>query len=245
MATARYDDQTAPINWNGTLDHELADAENNSLPSTVNVNWHGWVNGHDGKDGFLFSEGRRDWDNVDGYGAGLPFCLRSSLDWRTDCYSEDWHLSGYPNYGLFHGILDLVIMINLVITYPATFNILMANYLTSRILTNYPSGYLRNQPVFNHAPGGPANQYTWNDVSFAIEIMDGVGTGRRRARQERLDKFDEKKKKQLIHLICRVKGEKVYDEKKLVGDVQIKLDDVDLVIERILGKMRVENTNVL
>ena len=59
------------------------------------------------------------------------------------------------------------------------------------------------------------------------------------------DKFDEEKKKRLIHLICRVKGEKVYDEKKMVGDVQIKLDDVDLVIERILGKIRVENTNVL
>ena len=58
-------------------------------------------------------------------------------------------------------------------------------------------------------------------------------------------KFDKDTKKRLIRLICRVKGEKVYDEKKEVGDIQIKLEDADLVIKEVLGKMRVENTNVL
>ena len=57
--------------------------------------------------------------------------------------------------------------------------------------------------------------------------------------------FDKEKKKRLIRLICRVKGKKVYDEKKEVGDIQIKLEDADLVIKEVLGKMRVENTNVL
>ena len=90
-----------------------------------------------------------------------------------------------------------------------------------------------------------ANSYTWGDVSFVIEIADGLGTGNRRAREARLHKFDKDTKKRLIHLICRVKGEKVYDEEKEVGDIQIKLEDADLVIEKVLGKMRVENTNVL
>jgi len=89
------------------------------------------------------------------------------------------------------------------------------------------------------------NLYTWGDVSFAIEIADGLGTGGRRAREARLHKFDKDTKKRLIHLICRVKGEKVYDEEKEVGDIQIKLEDADLVINEVLGKMRVENTNVL
>ena len=61
----------------------------------------------------------------------------------------------------------------------------------------------------------------------------------------RTDKFDDEKKRKLIHLICRVKGEKVYDEKKEVGDMKIKLDDADLVINEVLGKMRVEGINVL
>ena len=89
------------------------------------------------------------------------------------------------------------------------------------------------------------NPYTWDDVSFVIEIADGLGTGGRRAREARLHKFDKDTKKRLIHLICRVKGEKVYDEEKEVGDIQIKLEDADLVINEVLGKMRVENTNVL
>jgi len=90
-----------------------------------------------------------------------------------------------------------------------------------------------------------ANSYTWGDVNFVIEIADGLGTGGRRAREARLHKFDKDTKKRLIHLICRVKGEKVYDEEKEVGDIQIKLEDADLVIKEVLGKMRVENTNVL
>ena len=89
------------------------------------------------------------------------------------------------------------------------------------------------------------NPYTWGDVSFVIEIADGLGTGGRRAREARLHKFDKDTKRRLIHLICRVKGEKVYDEEKEVGDIQIKLEDADLVIERVLGKMIVENANVL
>jgi hypothetical protein len=57
-----------------------------------------------------------------------------------------------------------------------------------------------------------------------------------RARQDRLNKIldDEDKKKRLIRLICRVKGEeKAYDETKQVGDIQLKLDDVDMVIGKI------------
>ena len=89
------------------------------------------------------------------------------------------------------------------------------------------------------------NPYTWGDVSFVIEIADGIGTGSRRAREARLHKFDKDTKKRLIRLICRVRGEKVYDEEKEVGDINIKLEDAELVINEVLGKMRVENTNVL
>ena len=89
------------------------------------------------------------------------------------------------------------------------------------------------------------NSYTWGDVAFVFSIFDGIGSSSRRAREKRLQDLDKEKKKRLIHLICRVKGEKVYDEKKEVGDIQIKLEDAELVIERVLGKMRVENTNVL
>ena len=64
-------------------------------------------------------------------------------------------------------------------------------------------------------------------------------------RKRKLKNLDKEKKKQLIRLICKVKGEKVYDEEKQLGDTYIKLEDAELVINEVLGKIRVENTNVV
>ena len=84
------------------------------------------------------------------------------------------------------------------------------------------------------------NSYTWGDVSFLMEIFDGIGSGSRKSREARLQKLDKDKKKKLIRLICRVKGEeKAYDETKEVGDIQLKLDDVDMVINKVIGSMKV------
>ena len=81
---------------------------------------------------------------------------------------------------------------------------------------------------------------TWGDVNFIQEIMDGIGSGSRRARQDRLNKLDDNKKIKLIHLICRIKGEKVYDDVTEVGSVEVKVDDVELVAETIIGKVKLE-----
>ena len=87
-----------------------------------------------------------------------------------------------------------------------------------------------------------SNDFTWGDAQFIQEIVDGIGTGSRRARQDRLNKIldDEDKKKKLIHLICRIKGEKVYDDYTEVGEVEVKVDDVELVAENIIGKVKLE-----
>ena len=85
-----------------------------------------------------------------------------------------------------------------------------------------------------------SNPFTWGDVSFIQEIVDGIGTGSRRAREARLQQLDKDKKKRLIRLICRVKGEKVYDDVTEVGDVKINIDDVELVAEHIIGKIKLE-----
>ena len=84
------------------------------------------------------------------------------------------------------------------------------------------------------------NSYTWGDVQFISDIADGIGTGSRRERQDRLNKLDKDKKKRLIRLICRIKGEKVYDDVTEIGDVKINIDDVELVAENIIGKVKLE-----
>ena len=94
-------------------------------------------------------------------------------------------------------------------------------------------------------PKAPKTTFTWGDVNFIQEIVDGLGTGRRR--QDRLNKIldDEDKKKRIIHLICRVKGEKVFDEDIEVKDVQVNIKDVDMITERVLGKVTMETEDVL
>ena len=88
-----------------------------------------------------------------------------------------------------------------------------------------------------------SNSFTWGDFTLAAEVaevIDGIGTGSRRARETRLNNLDKDKKKRLIRLICRVKGEKVYDDVTEVSDVKINIDDVELVAEHIIGKVKLE-----
>ena len=89
------------------------------------------------------------------------------------------------------------------------------------------------------------NPYTWGDVSLILEVIDGIGSVSRRARLDLyLDKYPQQKNR-LIRLICRIKGEKVYDETKEVKDIEVKLEDVDMVIQEVLGIIKVEDVDVL
>ena len=88
------------------------------------------------------------------------------------------------------------------------------------------------------------NPFTWGDVALAVEIAeviadDGVGYTRRKERLDNLFK-DEDKKKRFIHLVCRIKGEKVYDDKVEVKDIDVKVEDAELVVETIVKKVKLE-----
>jgi len=87
------------------------------------------------------------------------------------------------------------------------------------------------------------NPYTWGDVALAVEIADAIdGVGGYKKRKERLDNIfkDEDKKKRFIHLVCRIKGEKVYDDKVEVKDIDVKVEDAELVVETIVKKVKLE-----
>ena len=86
------------------------------------------------------------------------------------------------------------------------------------------------------------NPFTWNDVALAVEIADAIDGVGYKKRKERLDNLfkDEEKKKRFIHLICRIKGEKVYDDKVEVQDIDVKVEDAELVVETIVKKVKLE-----
>jgi len=88
------------------------------------------------------------------------------------------------------------------------------------------------------------NSFTWGDVVLAAEIAeiisdDGVGYTKRKERLDDLFK-DEDKKKRFIHLVCRIKGEKVYDDKVEVQDIDVKVEDAELIVETIVKKVKLE-----
>ena len=73
-----------------------------------------------------------------------------------------------------------------------------------------------------------SNPYTWNEVQLIQEIADQIDGDGSVARV--VDELPKQKKEKLIHLIMRRKGIKVYDKTKTVKDVDIKVEDVELLI---------------
>ena len=224
MAKKHKNLENIPIQWDGDLSHPEAGNQGQSIPASVDLGkWAGeyipcWTDGDYSINSCqLENMYFEDFDVTDEFGT---LNVSDSTYWKESVGRTDIY-----NY-LVEGGTELgpgprIVYINL--SYQAGEDTFRAPYSAY-------NGYL---------------PYTWGDVSFVQEIADGIGTGSRRAREARLHKFDKDTKKRIIHLICRVKGEKVYDEEKEVGDITIKLDDVDLVINEVLGKIKVEKANVL
>ena len=213
------------IKWNGLVDDSESDslvsADNNEVPTSVDLGtWGGYVP-------VWFKSGC--YTGVFPFGFTRGFCEIGVMD--DPVYFEDYDLN---NDGVLDGD-DRALWF-----YFGGHPLNHAN--RSDISTQVRDFMDGTEPMPDKAP---KNTYTWGDVAFALEVFDGIGTGSRKARQDRLDKFDDEKKRKLIHLICRVKGEKVYDEEKEVGDTYIKLEDAELVINEVLGKIKVEKADVL
>tara|TARA_Y100001973_G_C5203522_1_gene339630 strand:+ start:3762 stop:4118 length:357 start_codon:yes stop_codon:yes gene_type:complete len=93
--------------------------------------------------------------------------------------------------------------------------------------------------------------FTWSDVQLIAEVAEAIeeeaGSSPSR-RKENLEKFlkDKDKKNRLIQLVCRIKGVKVYDEtKEIKEDINVSVEDVDMLIKEVIGKIKVETKDVL
>ena len=94
----------------------------------------------------------------------------------------------------------------------------------------------------------------WSNVIEIIDVVNGVRSyaSRKRdrlrnqkIRQHKLDEYikqEPKKSKQVLHLICRIKGEKIYEDKKTKNnDIKISITDIDMLDDIIKTKMEVSN----
>jgi hypothetical protein len=91
----------------------------------------------------------------------------------------------------------------------------------------------------------PGNIYTWNDVKFLEELVDGHGATADGILWH-IDQADPEKKKRFIKLVCKVKGIETYSGQKTIrDDIKITTEDVKLVVKEVLGiDLTVENINV-
>lgn len=75
--------------------------------------------------------------------------------------------------------------------------------------------------------------YTWDDVALVEEAV-GAGGGGVMADDMPWTKFEDEKKKRLIKLICKVQGKTIKEEKE-IQDYKIKVSDIKLLAEKVLG----------
>ena len=90
-----------------------------------------------------------------------------------------------------------------------------------------------------------ADWYTWNDIKFLEELVDGHGATADGILWH-IDQADPEKKRRFIRLVCKVKGIETYSGQKTIkDDIKVSAEDVELVIKEVLGiDLTVENINV-
>ena len=72
--------------------------------------------------------------------------------------------------------------------------------------------------------------YTWDDVALVKAAVGGGGD----MDEMPWTKFDDEKKKRLVKLICKVQGKTIKEEKE-IQDYKIKVSDIKLLAEKVLG----------
>jgi len=86
--------------------------------------------------------------------------------------------------------------------------------------------------------------WTWAECRLVEEIIGGNPPGVPGElaippwlrEEEPYNPYDKEKRKRFIRLICKVKGEPEYDEKKEVRtDINISLEDIALVLKKVKG----------
>ena len=77
------------------------------------------------------------------------------------------------------------------------------------------------------------NPHTWDEVLLVIEAVEALGGGG--VMEEDMPWMkNQDTKKRLVKLICKVQGKTIKEEKE-IQDYKIKVSDIKLLAEKVLG----------
>ena len=77
------------------------------------------------------------------------------------------------------------------------------------------------------------NPHTWDEVLLVIEVVKALGGGG--VMEEDMPWMkNQDTKKRLVKLICKVQGKTIREEKK-IQNYKIKISDIKLLAEKVLG----------
>jgi len=77
------------------------------------------------------------------------------------------------------------------------------------------------------------NPYTWDEVFILLEIVEEILGGG--VPSEAYQKLEKEKKKRLITLIAKVRGEEFKEEKYVQEDIKVIVKDIEIVAKEVLG----------
>ena len=77
------------------------------------------------------------------------------------------------------------------------------------------------------------NPHTWDEVLLVIEVVKALGGGGV-IEEDMPWRKNQDTKKRLVKLICKVQGKTIREEKK-IQNYKIKISDIKLLAEKVLG----------
>lgn len=79
------------------------------------------------------------------------------------------------------------------------------------------------------------NPYTWDEVFVLIEVLEGVKGGGHKDYHDAYKHLKPEKKKVLIKLVAKIKGEEYKEEKYKQEEIKITAEDIELAINEVLN----------
>ena len=79
------------------------------------------------------------------------------------------------------------------------------------------------------------NPHTWDEVLLVIEVVEAIQQGGGGVIEDDMPWMkNQDTKKRLVKLICKVQGKTIKEEKE-IQDYKIKISDIKLLAEKVLG----------